>query len=55
MFLISGPGPPAVLANMVLHMVLHAKAHVDWIALAIGLLDEQGYRAIEASPGAVDD
>jgi cyclohexanone monooxygenase len=51
LFLVSGPGAPAVLANM----VLHAEAHVNWIADAIGYLDEHGYAAIEASPQSVDD
>jgi cyclohexanone monooxygenase len=51
LFLISGPGAPAVLANM----VLHAEAHVNWIAAAIDYLDEHDYRAIEASPEAVDN
>ncbi|TQR86596.1 NAD(P)/FAD-dependent oxidoreductase [Mycobacterium hodleri] len=51
MFLVSGPGAPAVLANM----VLHAEAHVNWIADAIGYLDEHGYVGIEAEPDAVDE
>jgi cation diffusion facilitator CzcD-associated flavoprotein CzcO len=51
LFLISGPGAPAVLANM----VLHAEAHVNWIASAIDYLDEHDYAAIEASPHAVDN
>jgi cation diffusion facilitator CzcD-associated flavoprotein CzcO len=50
LFLISGPGAPAVLANM----VLHAEAHVNWIADAIGYLEDHGYTAIEATPDAVD-
>ena len=50
LFLVSGPGAPAVLANM----VLHAEAHVNWIADAIGYLDKHGYAAIEATPDAVD-
>jgi cation diffusion facilitator CzcD-associated flavoprotein CzcO len=50
LFLISGPGAPAVLANM----VLHAEAHVNWIADAIAYLDDRGYAAIEATPDAVD-
>jgi cyclohexanone monooxygenase len=49
LFLISGPGAPAVLANM----VLHAEAHVNWIAAAIDYLGEHDYSAIEASPEAV--
>ena len=44
LFLVSGPGAPAVLANM----VLHAEAHVNWIADAISYLDEHGHAAIEA-------
>jgi cation diffusion facilitator CzcD-associated flavoprotein CzcO len=50
LFMISGPGAPAVLANM----VLHAEAQVNWIADAIAYLDNHGYAAIEASPNAVD-
>ncbi|WP_101947471.1 NAD(P)/FAD-dependent oxidoreductase [Mycobacterium sp. 3519A] len=51
LFIISGPGAPAVLANM----VLHAEAHVNWIADAIGYLDEHSYTAIEATADAVDN
>jgi len=51
LFLVSGPGAPAVLANM----VLHAEAHVNWIADAIAYLDEHGCAAIEATPDAVDN
>ncbi len=35
-------------------MVLHAEAHVNWIADAIAHLDEHGYAAIEATSDAVD-
>lgn len=51
LFLVSGPGAPAVLANM----VLHAEANVNWIADAIAHLDEHGYTAIEATADAVDN
>lgn len=51
LFLVSGPGAPAVLANM----VLHAEAHVNWISEAIGHLNEHGYAAIEATPEAVEN
>jgi cation diffusion facilitator CzcD-associated flavoprotein CzcO len=51
LFIVSGPGAPAVLANM----VLHAEAHVNWIANCIGYLDEHGYAGIEASSDAVDN
>lgn len=50
LFLISGPGAPAVLANM----VLHAEAQVDWIARAIDYLDDHGRMAIEATMDSVD-
>lgn len=51
LFLISGPGAPAVLANM----VLHAEAQVNWIADAIAFLDDHGYAALEATVDSVDD
>jgi cyclohexanone monooxygenase len=50
LFLVSGPGAPAVLANM----VLHAEAHVNWIADAIGYLDNRGCAGIEPAPDAVN-
>ncbi|MBN3512506.1 flavin-containing monooxygenase [Mycolicibacterium nivoides] len=50
LFLVSGPGAPAVLANM----VLHAEAHVNWIADAIAYLDQNSYAAIEPTADAVD-
>ena len=51
LFLVSGPGAPAVLANM----VLHAEAHINWIADAIDYLDEHDLTAIEATTDAVDE
>lgn len=50
LFLVSGPGAPAVLANM----VLHAEAHINWISDAIAYLDQHGYPAIEATADAVE-
>src|SRR6185437_16408841 len=50
LFLISGPGAPAVLANM----VLHAEAQVNWIAKAISYLEKHGYAALEATVDSVD-
>ncbi|OBG93688.1 cyclohexanone monooxygenase [Mycobacterium sp. E3251] len=50
LFLISGPGAPAVLANM----VLHAEAQVNWIAATIAYLHRHGLAAIEATRDAVD-
>ncbi len=51
LFLVSGPGAPAVLANM----VLHAEANINWISDAIAYLDEHGYAAIEPTTDAVDN
>jgi cation diffusion facilitator CzcD-associated flavoprotein CzcO len=51
LFIVSGPGAPAVLANM----VLHAEVHVNWIADCIGYLDAHGYAGIEAGSDAVDE
>ncbi|OYN74938.1 flavin-containing monooxygenase [Mycolicibacterium sphagni] len=51
LFLVSGPGAPAVLANM----VLHAEAHVNWIADAIGYLDDHGCAGIEPAADAVEN
>ncbi|WNG84924.1 NAD(P)/FAD-dependent oxidoreductase [Mycobacterium sp. ITM-2016-00316] len=51
LFMVSGPGAPAVLANM----VLHAEAHINWISDAIAYLDSHGYTAIEATADAVDN
>jgi cyclohexanone monooxygenase len=51
LFIVSGPGAPAVLANM----VLHAEAHVNWIADCIAHLDQHGHVGIEATPDAVDN
>ncbi len=51
LFVISGPGAPAVLANM----VLHAEAQVNWIADAIRYLDDHGYATMEATTDAVDE
>jgi cation diffusion facilitator CzcD-associated flavoprotein CzcO len=51
LFIVSGPGAPAVLANM----VLHAEAHVNWIADCIGYLDAHGYVGIEAGAEAVEE
>ena len=51
LFMVSGPGAPAVLANM----VLHAEAHINWISDAIAYLDSHGHTAIEATADAVDN
>jgi cation diffusion facilitator CzcD-associated flavoprotein CzcO len=51
LFIVSGPGAPAVLANM----VLHAEAHVNWITECVAYLDDHAHDGIEATTDAVDD
>ncbi|MFB9923082.1 alpha/beta hydrolase fold domain-containing protein [Amycolatopsis halotolerans] len=51
MFVVSGPGSPSVLANM----VLTAEQHVDWIASCLDYLDEHRATTIEASEDAVTE
>src|SRR6185369_4664301 len=46
MFVVTGPGSPGVLANM----ILAAEHHVDWIADTITHLDANGFETIEAGP-----
>ncbi|WP_459546431.1 flavin-containing monooxygenase [Nocardia sp. X0981] len=51
MFILSGPGSPSVLANM----VLMAEQHVDWIADCMDHLDAHGIATIEATREAADE
>ena len=48
LFLITGPGSPSVLSNMVLSI----EQHVDWIADCLAHLRERGQDTIEATPEA---
>jgi len=50
MFIITGPGSPSVLTNMVPSI----EQHVEWIADAIGYLRQQGIATMEAEEGAQD-
>ena len=50
LFIVTGPGSPSVLSNMVLSI----EQHVDWIADCIGYLREHGVATIEATPDAED-
>jgi cation diffusion facilitator CzcD-associated flavoprotein CzcO/acetyl esterase/lipase len=50
MFLVTGPGSPSVLSNMVCSI----EQHVDWIADCIAYLREHELETIEATPGAED-
>jgi cation diffusion facilitator CzcD-associated flavoprotein CzcO/acetyl esterase/lipase len=51
MFLVTGPGSPSVLSNMVCSI----EQHVDWIADCIANLREHGLETIEATPEAEED
>ena len=50
LFLISGPGSPSVLTNMLCSI----EQHVNWIADCIASLRQDGIGAIEATPAAED-
>lgn len=50
LFMITGPGSPSVLSNMLVSI----EQHVDWVADAIAYLGEHGYAAMEASQEAQD-
>jgi cyclohexanone monooxygenase len=48
LFMITGPGSPSVLTNMIVSI----EHHVDWIAAAITAVDAAGKTTIEATPEA---
>jgi cation diffusion facilitator CzcD-associated flavoprotein CzcO len=50
LFMITGPGSPSVLSNMIVSI----EQHVDWVTGVIGHLEQQGLRAIEATQDAQD-
>jgi cation diffusion facilitator CzcD-associated flavoprotein CzcO/acetyl esterase/lipase len=50
LFIVTGPGSPSVLSNMVLSI----EQHVDWIADCIGHVRERGLDTIEATRDAED-
>jgi cyclohexanone monooxygenase len=50
LFIVTGPGSPSVLCNMVVAI----EQHVDWIAACIGYLGERQLDAIEATAEAED-
>ena len=50
LFLITGPGSPSVLSNMMVSI----EQHVDWISDCIAALRERGVAAIEATAEAED-
>ncbi len=50
LFIITGPGSPSVLSNMIVSI----EQHVDWISDCIGHMRAQGYEAMEADKDAED-
>src|SRR5437764_4477523 len=50
LFLITGPGSPSVLSNMLISI----EQHVEWIADCLHYLDERGVACIEAEVEAED-
>ncbi|MEE2914656.1 MAG: NAD(P)/FAD-dependent oxidoreductase, partial [Pseudomonadota bacterium] len=50
LFMITGPGSPSVLSNMLVSI----EQHVDWIGDCIAYMDEHQYRSIEANASAQD-
>ena len=50
LFMVTGPGSPSVLSNMVLSI----EQHVEWIRDCVGYLLSQGYATAEAKPSAED-
>ncbi|MCE2558535.1 MAG: cyclohexanone monooxygenase, partial [Acidobacteria bacterium] len=51
LFVITGPGSPSVLSNMLPSI----EQHVDWIADCMEYMRERGHGAIEATPEAEDE
>ncbi len=51
LFMITGPGSPSVLSNMIVSI----EQHVDWVCDAIEHLREQGFTSIEPTPQAQDE
>jgi cyclohexanone monooxygenase len=51
LFVVTGPGSPAVLANM----VLGAEQHIDWVGDCLNFLAAHGCAGIEATPQAVEE
>jgi cyclohexanone monooxygenase len=51
LFIITGPGSPSVLSNMIVSI----EQHVDWITDCIGYMRHRGLEAMEASKDAEDN
>jgi cyclohexanone monooxygenase len=50
LFIITGPGSPSVLSNMIVSI----EQHVDWIGDCIGYMRDRGFEAMEANKDAED-
>jgi cyclohexanone monooxygenase len=50
LFIITGPGSPSVLSNMIVSI----EQHVDWIADCVGWMRDRGFAVMEADEGAED-
>jgi cyclohexanone monooxygenase len=50
LFVITGPGSPSVLSNMIVSI----EQHVDWIANCLGFMRDRGFAAMEADRDAED-
>jgi cyclohexanone monooxygenase len=50
LFIITGPGSPSVLSNMIVSI----EQHVDWITDCIGYMRDRGFEAMEADKDAED-
>src|SRR6185437_4052073 len=50
LFVITGPGSPSVLSNMIVSI----EQHVDWIADCLGFMRDNGFAAVEAERDAED-
>jgi cyclohexanone monooxygenase len=50
LFIITGPGSPSVLSNMIVSI----EQHVDWIAGCVGWMRDRGFAAMEADEDAED-
>jgi cyclohexanone monooxygenase len=50
LFIITGPGSPSVLSNMIVSI----EQHVDWITDCIGYMRRRGFEAMEANTDAED-
>jgi cation diffusion facilitator CzcD-associated flavoprotein CzcO len=50
LFMISGPGSPSVLTNMIVSI----EQHVEWVADCIAYIQDKGLRRIDAQPDAED-